>query len=160
MRNEILFFIFLNQNICCGYSKESSQWDGSFENPKHMFKLMDKKKIAILSWKILHNWPYENNTDDEFDLDTGNSSLISVSESESGSEVGKIPSTGKKRLKGPKRTWLDQCRSSHMAKQSLHADMVMLIKILENLSTTRLFMKRFLSYTQYLIMHFVSLYQT
>ena len=30
------FFLFLNQNICCGYSKEPSQWDGSFEHPKHM----------------------------------------------------------------------------------------------------------------------------
>ena len=48
VRNWILFFLFLNQNICCGYSKESSQWDGSFEHPKHMFKLMDKKIIEIL----------------------------------------------------------------------------------------------------------------
>ena len=43
-----LFFSFLNQNICCGYSKEPSQWDGSFEHPKHIFKLMDKKISAIL----------------------------------------------------------------------------------------------------------------
>ena len=28
--------------ICCGYSKEQSQGDGSFEHPKHMFKLMGK----------------------------------------------------------------------------------------------------------------------
>ena len=26
-----LLFVFLNQNICCRYSKEPSQWDGSFE---------------------------------------------------------------------------------------------------------------------------------
>ena len=38
--------------------KEPSQWDGSFEHPKHMIKLMDKKIIAILSWKFLLNWPY------------------------------------------------------------------------------------------------------
>ena len=43
-----LFFLFLNQNICCGYSKEPSQWDGSFEHPKHMFKLMAKEINAIL----------------------------------------------------------------------------------------------------------------
>ena len=43
-----LFILFLNQNICCGYSKEPSQWDGSFEHPKHMFKLMGKKIITIL----------------------------------------------------------------------------------------------------------------
>ena len=30
-----LFFLFLNQNICCGYTKEPSQWVGSFEVPKH-----------------------------------------------------------------------------------------------------------------------------
>ena len=29
-----------------------------FEHPKHMFKLMDKKIIAILCSKILLNWPY------------------------------------------------------------------------------------------------------
>ena len=45
--NGKLFFLFLNQNICYGYSKEPSHWDGSFEHPKHMFKLMDKKIIAI-----------------------------------------------------------------------------------------------------------------
>ena len=28
----IIFLLFLNQNICCGYSKEPSQWDGSFEH--------------------------------------------------------------------------------------------------------------------------------
>ena len=38
-----LIFLFLIQNICCGYSKEPSQWDGSFEHPKHMIKLMGKK---------------------------------------------------------------------------------------------------------------------
>ena len=58
VRNEKLFFLFLNQNIWCGYSKEPSHWDGSFEHPKHMFKLMDKKIIAILRWQILLNWPY------------------------------------------------------------------------------------------------------
>ena len=40
-----LFSLFPIQNICCGYSKEPSQWDGSFEHPKHMFKLMGKKII-------------------------------------------------------------------------------------------------------------------
>ena len=46
------FFLFLNQNICCGYSKEPSQWDGSFEHPKHMFKLMDKDRNAILGGSL------------------------------------------------------------------------------------------------------------
>ena len=46
VRNRKLFFLFLNQNICCGYSKEPSQWDGSFEHPKHMFRVLNKKIIA------------------------------------------------------------------------------------------------------------------
>ena len=53
-----LLFLFLNQNICCGYSKEPSHRDGSFEHPKHMFNLMDKKIITILLSQILLNWPY------------------------------------------------------------------------------------------------------
>ena len=43
-----LIFLFLNQNICFGYSKEPSQWDGSFEHPKQMFKLIDKKILTFL----------------------------------------------------------------------------------------------------------------
>ena len=46
-------FLFLSQNICCGYSKEPSEWDGSFEYSKHMLKLTDKKKIVILRSNIL-----------------------------------------------------------------------------------------------------------
>ena len=41
-------FLFLNQNIYCGYLKEPSQWDGSFEHPKHMLKIMGKKIFTIL----------------------------------------------------------------------------------------------------------------
>ena len=37
------------------YLKELSQWDGSFEHTIHMIKLMDKKKITILS-SILFIW--------------------------------------------------------------------------------------------------------
>ena len=43
-----LIFLFLNQNICCGYSK-----NGSFEHPKHMLKLMGKKILTILRSKIV-----------------------------------------------------------------------------------------------------------
>ena len=41
-------FLFLNQNICCGYSKEPSQCVGSFEHPKNMLKLLGKKIFTIL----------------------------------------------------------------------------------------------------------------
>ena len=43
-----LFFLFLSQNICCGYSKEPSQCDGCFEHPKHIFKLTGKEVNVIL----------------------------------------------------------------------------------------------------------------
>ena len=36
-----LYFLFLNQNICCGYSKEPSRSDGTFEHPEQMLKLID-----------------------------------------------------------------------------------------------------------------------
>ena len=39
--------------------KEPSQWDGSFEHPKHMIKLMGKKKITILHSKSFRIWTYE-----------------------------------------------------------------------------------------------------
>ena len=52
-----LFFLFLIQNICFGYSKEPSHRDSSFGHPKHMFKLMGKKIITILRSKNLLNWP-------------------------------------------------------------------------------------------------------
>ena len=42
-----LFFLFLNQNICCGNLLEPSQWDIFLEHPKHVFKFMDKKIIKI-----------------------------------------------------------------------------------------------------------------
>ena len=56
------FFLFLYQNTCFVYSKEPSQWDGSFEHPKHMFKLTEKKIITILGWRFLLNWPYESSS--------------------------------------------------------------------------------------------------
>ena len=61
VNNWKLFFLFLNRNICCWFSKEPSQWEGSLEHPKHTFKLMDKKIITILRWKFLFNWTYDPN---------------------------------------------------------------------------------------------------
>ena len=42
------FFLFLRQNICCGYSKEPSQIYISFEDPNYEFKQMDKTILTIL----------------------------------------------------------------------------------------------------------------
>ena len=39
-------FFFLDQNICCEYSKEPSQWDGSFEHLKHMLWVI-KRTISM-----------------------------------------------------------------------------------------------------------------
>ena len=47
------FFLFLNQNIYCGYSKELSQWGSSFEHPKHMLTIMGKRIFPILLWIFL-----------------------------------------------------------------------------------------------------------
>ena len=38
------YFSYFNQDIWFRYSKESS-WEGSFEHPKQMLKLIAKKKI-------------------------------------------------------------------------------------------------------------------
>ena len=45
-------FLFLNKNICCGYSKEPSQCDGSFVPLKHMLKVIGKKIFTNLHWKF------------------------------------------------------------------------------------------------------------
>ena len=44
MSNLKLFFLFLNQNMYCGCSKELSQGYSSFEHPKNMLKLMGNLK--------------------------------------------------------------------------------------------------------------------
>ena len=56
VRTGKLFFLLLNKNICCGYSKEPSQWDDSFKHPKHMFKLMGNEINAILGAKTILIW--------------------------------------------------------------------------------------------------------
>ena len=43
-----LIFLFFNQNVCCGYSKELYHGGDSFEHPKHTLKLIDKKILTIL----------------------------------------------------------------------------------------------------------------
>ena len=43
-----LIFLFLNLNICCGYSKEPSKCDSSFEHPKLMLNQMGEKIFTIL----------------------------------------------------------------------------------------------------------------
>ena len=56
VHNRKINFLFLNQNICCGYSKEPSQWDGSFDYPKYMLKFMGKKKNTLEIFVHLNLW--------------------------------------------------------------------------------------------------------
>ena len=51
-----LNLLFLIENICCGYSKEPSHWDGSFEHPQHIFRLTNEKIITILGFKLFPVW--------------------------------------------------------------------------------------------------------
>ena len=57
MHSANLIFLFLNKNICCGYSKELSQWDGSFEHPKNVLKLMGKKYLQFYAEKFCLSKP-------------------------------------------------------------------------------------------------------
>ena len=50
LRQVLLYLKILNQNICCGYSKE---------HPIHMFKKIGKKIIAIYTQKCLLIWTYD-----------------------------------------------------------------------------------------------------
>ena len=45
-------------NMCFLVPKEPSQWDGSFEHPKHMFQSIGKKIVTILCSKSFLIWPY------------------------------------------------------------------------------------------------------
>ena len=47
----IIFFLFLNKNICCGYSLEAPRRGASNEYPQHMFSWWNKKDISIFWMK-------------------------------------------------------------------------------------------------------------
>ena len=54
LRTILIIFLPINLNMCFGCSKESSQWDGSFEYPQHMFWLRNKKIdfwLCTLIWR-------------------------------------------------------------------------------------------------------------
>ena len=57
----ILIFLFLNQNIRCGYSKEPLKRGGSSESPEHiiMLKLLGKKIVTNLRLTHLLNLTFE-----------------------------------------------------------------------------------------------------
>ena len=43
----IIFFLFLDEYICCGYSLEAPRRGASNEYPQHMFSLRNKNVISI-----------------------------------------------------------------------------------------------------------------
>ena len=47
-----IFFLFLNENICCGYSLEAPQRGASNEYPQHIFSLRNKKIIYLIATLI------------------------------------------------------------------------------------------------------------
>ena len=44
-RKMLISFLFLNKNICCGYSLEAPRRGASNEYPQHMFSSRNKKSI-------------------------------------------------------------------------------------------------------------------
>ena len=61
----IIFFLFLNENICCGYSLEAPPQGASNDYPEHKFSWRNKKTISTfrltylrLFYKMFHfYWP-------------------------------------------------------------------------------------------------------
>ena len=41
--NHLIFFLLLDENLCCGYSLEAPQRGASNEYPQHMFSASNKK---------------------------------------------------------------------------------------------------------------------
>ena len=54
---ENLLIFYLNQNICCFYSKEASHITVLSRTEKHLFKLRGKKKIHFYCPKVLFTGP-------------------------------------------------------------------------------------------------------
>ena len=52
----MIFLILLAKTYVVGTKKELSKWDGSFEHPKHMFKLMGMVINAILGAQTILIW--------------------------------------------------------------------------------------------------------
>ena len=46
-----IFFLFLDKNVCCGYSLEAPRWGASNKYPQHMFSWKNKKNINIFPEK-------------------------------------------------------------------------------------------------------------
>ena len=50
LARKIDVFLFLEENICCGYTLEASQRGAFSEYPQHEFSLRNKKNIYLIIW--------------------------------------------------------------------------------------------------------------
>ena len=62
IKKVLIIFLFLNENICCGYSLEAHRLGASNKYPQHMFLWRIKKNIylihvSLLSWARLYLYP-------------------------------------------------------------------------------------------------------
>ena len=59
LRKNVHIVLPISFSICFGCSKETSQWDGSFMYPQHMFWIRNKKIIfwyALISKGLMFSW--------------------------------------------------------------------------------------------------------
>ena len=70
------YFWALNQYICFGYSQEPSQWDGSFKQPKHKFKLIWYKQTN--SQFTLKTWVHNVSGPEVFRMDLSFFRVLSI----------------------------------------------------------------------------------
>ena len=57
-RKIAIIYLSFSYNMCFGWTKEPSHWDGSFEHPQHMFWLRNKKnsfQLRALIWGLPSN---------------------------------------------------------------------------------------------------------
>ena len=73
-----MFFLFLHENICCGYSLEAPRQGASNEYPQYMFLWRNKKNINTFGMKKASYQELQynlngSNTDGSFTVDDSNS---------------------------------------------------------------------------------------
>ena len=57
-----IFFLFLHENICCGYSSEALHRGASNEYPQHMYSWRNQKNIIWLPHLTKYLKPYQPST--------------------------------------------------------------------------------------------------
>ena len=52
MQKDVNIFLSISLNVCFRFSKEPSDWDGSFEYPQHMLWLRNNTMICVLNYPL------------------------------------------------------------------------------------------------------------